>query len=110
MFGLIVIVFALDSEPLNTRTLNCPSDNEPSLVVKVCVVPVSEIAPTPFRARSTISKLVLVVVPQVPDCAPVTIFSIPVLSVYVLIRYLYAAISFQVVDVLGAISPHTFVF
>ena len=108
--GLIVIVLALESVPPNTSTLNCPSDNEPSLVVNVWLVPVKVTAPTPFKARSMMSKFVFVVVPQVPDCAPVTIFSIPVLPVYVLIKHPYAAISFQTVLILGAISPHTFVF
>ena len=54
--GLIVIVFVPLGDPPNTRTLNCPSDKAPSLVVKVCVVPDKLIEPTPFIALSKISK------------------------------------------------------
>ena len=52
-------------------SLVAPSDKERlHLLVRV-------IAATPAIASSRISKLVLVVVPQTPDCSPVPIFSIP---------------------------------
>ena len=70
--------------PVNSKTLNPPSDSVPSVVVKVWVVPDNDIDPTPFVALSTISKFVLVVVAQVPDCSPDPIFSIPKFAVYVL--------------------------
>jgi hypothetical protein len=48
---------------------------------------------------------VLVVVPQVPDCSPVAISSIPPFDVYVLaISLPYAAISVQIVPDAGVIS------
>ena len=82
--------------PPKTNTLNCPSDNDPSVVVKVCVVPLKVIAPTPDTLRSIISMLVLVMVPHVPDLSPVAGFSIPKLSVYVLVMtFSYAAMSCQ---------------
>ncbi len=73
-FGVIVIVFVPLGEPPKTRTLYCPSDKLPSLVVNVCVVPDKVIAPTPFIPRSTISKLRFVVDPQVPACSPAPYF------------------------------------
>jgi hypothetical protein len=62
-----------DGDPPNTKTLLPPSDNVPSLVVKVCVVPDKVIAPTPLMALSSISRLLLVVVPHVPACSPAPI-------------------------------------
>ena len=71
-------------EPENTRTLCPPSDNVPSLVVSVLDVPDNVMAATPLIALSSMSKLLFVVLPQVPACSPAPIFSIPLLDVYVL--------------------------
>ena len=62
-----MIVFVPVGDPAKDKTLNIPSVSEPSVVVRVCEVPESVILPTPFRARSMMSKFVLVVSPHVPD-------------------------------------------
>ena len=77
-------MFVPDGVPPSTRTLYCPSLKVPSVVVRVCEVPARVIVPTPFRARSMISKLLFEVAPQVPACSPEPGFSIPELFVYVL--------------------------
>ena len=85
--GDIVTVFVELNVPPKTNTLKWPSDNAPSVVVSVCVVPDKVIEPTPFIALSRISKFVLVVAPQVPACSPVPIFSMPLFAVYELAIY-----------------------
>ena len=87
-FGPIVTVLFAPKAPVKDNTLYPPSDKAPSVVVKSWVVPDKDIEPTPLIALSIISKLVLVVVPQVPDCSPDPGFSIPVFTVYVLAMFL----------------------
>jgi hypothetical protein len=82
--GEIVTVLVPLGVPPKTRTLYCPSESAPSVVVSVCVVPESVIEPTPLVRRSMISKFVFVVSPHVPDCSPLAMSSMPVLIVYVL--------------------------
>ena len=77
---MVTVLFAPNA-PVKTNTLNPPSVKVPSVVVKVCVVPDKDIEPTPFIALSKMSRLLLVVVPQVPACSPEPIFSTPKFAV-----------------------------
>ena len=76
-------------------------------MVKVLEVLLRVISRTPLVKRSTMLKLLLVVVPHVPDCSPFLISSSPVFGAYVLAIYFsYAAISVQIVSMPGLILPH----
>jgi hypothetical protein len=100
-------VFVPLGVPPNTSTAYCPSDSAADplfVVVSVCVVPVNEIAPTPFVRRSMICKFVLVVLPHVPDCSPVAISSMPTLLKLLAIHDPYAAISVQIVPEDGTMA------
>ena len=61
---------------------------------------------TPLVSLSTISKFVFVVSPQVPDCSPEPIFSIPPLVVYVDTMPHSYSISVHVCDAPVAIFDH----
>jgi hypothetical protein len=74
VLGVTLTVFAAVSAPVNDKTLLRPSAADPSGMFNVVVVPVTATATNPSIAVSNKSKLVLVVLPQVPDCSPVAIF------------------------------------
>ena len=84
MFGAMVSVAAPPGLPDITITLYWPSEREPLPVVKVLEVLLRVISRTPLVKRSTMLKLLLVVVPHVPDCSPFLISSSPVFGAYVL--------------------------
>lgn len=96
------MVLVPDGDPDRTKTLCIPSDKVPSVVLKVCVVPDNESVTTPLKTLSMMSKFKLVVSPQVPDCSPVPIFSIPLFAVYEL--GIYSTLSVQVSFVEGVTS------
>ena len=74
VFGPIVIVQAESSVPVYLRYIALPASELPSATVVVCVSALVVIASVPKPKASPInSKLVFVLVPQVPDSSPVAI-------------------------------------
>ena len=74
VFGPIVMVQVLSSVPVYFKNKERPGSVAPSAIVVVCVSALVVIASVPKeKASATNSRLVLVLVPQVPDSSPVAI-------------------------------------
>ena len=70
------MVQALSSVPVYFKYRERPGSVAPSAIVVVCVLALVVMASVPkLRASAINSKLVLVVVPQEPDCSPFPISS-----------------------------------